>query len=420
MADMHAAEFAVQGAVVQGTNVKKSCAWNGYKSYLVSIGINNDWFLDSFSIGQKHQILGAFAHAIREGRLCNAHNNQTIKLETVRATLECVAQTYKLADRPDPRLNLDKWLAFIPQRQLWGYHVNDKPPSQQAVVTGSILWEFHKLALSRIDKILCELFIAAFFFAMHSCNYLKVSGHQKTKTLCIKNIRFFKGRRLIAHSSSTLHLSDSISITFEHHQKKDVKNDTVTHRRSGDSLLCPVLIWCNIIKRLISYPNTTTETTVNTYLLPNGNIHLFTGTELLKWLRIATATLGPNNLGFTEKQIGLHSARSSAAMAMYLAGIPVCTIMLLGRWSSDAFLRYIRKQVKEFSAGVSKKMILNANFFTIPIQSIDDTRPSNHLLNHVAQNNHGVSFNEAIWPLIESFNWSSGYKLIPKVTGQIQ
>jgi hypothetical protein len=113
-------------------------------------------------------------------------------------------------------------------------------------------------------------------------------------------------------------------------------------------------------------------------------------------LRIATATLGPNNLGFTEKQIGLHSARSSAAMAMYLAGIPVCTIMLLGRWSSDAFLRYIRKQVKEFSAGVSKKMILNANFFTIPIQSIDDTRPSNHLLNHVARNNHGVSFNEAI------------------------
>ena len=108
MADLHAVNFAVQGAVVQGTNAKQSCAWNRYKSYLVSIGINNDWFLDSFSIGQKHQILGAFAHAIREGRLCNAHNNQTIKLETVRATLECVAQTYKLADRPDPRLNLDK------------------------------------------------------------------------------------------------------------------------------------------------------------------------------------------------------------------------------------------------------------------------------------------------------------------------
>jgi len=46
-------------------------------------------------------------------------------------------------------------------------------------------------------------------------------------------------------------------------------------------------------------------------------------------------------------------------MAMYLAGVPVFTIMLLGRWSSNAFLRYIRKQVKEFSRGISAKMIIN-------------------------------------------------------------
>jgi hypothetical protein len=42
-------------------------------------------------------------------------------------------------------------------------------------------------------------------------------------------------------------------------------------------------------------------------------------------------------------------------MAMFLAKVPVYTIMLLGRWSSDDFLRYIRKQVKEFSKGISKK-----------------------------------------------------------------
>jgi hypothetical protein len=53
-------------------------------------------------------------------------------------------------------------------------------------------------------------------------------------------------------------------------------------------------------------------------------------------------------------------------MAMYLAGIPVYTIMLIGRWSSDAFLCYIRRQVQEFSAGVSKRMILSEDFFTIP------------------------------------------------------
>jgi len=44
-------------------------------------------------------------------------------------------------------------------------------------------------------------------------------------------------------------------------------------------------------------------------------------------------------------------------MEMYLGEIPVYTIMLIGRWSSDAFLRYIRKQVEQFSRNVSKKML---------------------------------------------------------------
>jgi hypothetical protein len=53
-------------------------------------------------------------------------------------------------------------------------------------------------------------------------------------------------------------------------------------------------------------------------------------------------------------------------MAMHLAGVPVYTIMLIGCWSSDAFLHYICHQVQEFSAGISCHMILSEDFFTIP------------------------------------------------------
>jgi len=53
-------------------------------------------------------------------------------------------------------------------------------------------------------------------------------------------------------------------------------------------------------------------------------------------------------------------------MAMYLAGVPVFTIMLIGRWSSDAFLQYICQQVQEFSSGVAARMIVSKDFFTIP------------------------------------------------------
>jgi hypothetical protein len=54
-------------------------------------------------------------------------------------------------------------------------------------VSGSILREFVKLSISSIDKAMCELFVGAFFFAMRSCEYLKVQGYRKTKLLSIKN-----------------------------------------------------------------------------------------------------------------------------------------------------------------------------------------------------------------------------------------
>ena len=53
-------------------------------------------------------------------------------------------------------------------------------------------------------------------------------------------------------------------------------------------------------------------------------------------------------------------------MAMYLGECAVYTIMLIGRWSSDAFLQYIRKQVMEFSQNVAKKMLTYQNFCHIP------------------------------------------------------
>jgi hypothetical protein len=53
-------------------------------------------------------------------------------------------------------------------------------------------------------------------------------------------------------------------------------------------------------------------------------------------------------------------------MAMYLGKCPLYTIMLIGRWSSNAFLWYIRKQVMEFSHNVSWKMLNYQNYWHVP------------------------------------------------------
>eukprot|EP00957_Ditylum_brightwellii_P194622 14825322-Ditylum_brightwellii.AAC.1 len=53
-------------------------------------------------------------------------------------------------------------------------------------------------------------------------------------------------------------------------------------------------------------------------------------------------------------------------MSMFLDSVPVFFIMLSGRWSSDAFLKYTRKQVIEFSKGLASRMIKNDLFHTLP------------------------------------------------------
>jgi hypothetical protein len=68
-------------------------------------------------------------------------------------------------------------------------------------------------------------------------------------------------------------------------------------------------------------------------------------------------------------------------MAMYLAGVPAFTIMLIGRWSSNTFLCYIRRQVQELSAGVSSKMLLPDEFFAVSGITPEDPRVSGNINN---------------------------------------
>jgi hypothetical protein len=77
-------------------------------------------------------------------------------------------------------------------------------------------------------------------------------------------------------------------------------------------------------------------------------------------------------LGIRRSEIGTRSIRSGAVMVMYLAGVPVFSIMLIGRWSSTAFLRYIRKQIQEFLQGISSKMIEVQSFKQKPNRNKSD------------------------------------------------
>ena len=87
-----------------------------------------------------------------------------------------------------------------------------------------------------------------------------------------------------------------------------------------------------------------------------------------------------------------------AVMGMHLNQVPVYAVMLLGRWSSDAFLRHIQKQVTEFSNNVSRRMIRNATYYQVPdhqtvnrrTHRTSSTTASHHMGTNGAGSSHSV------------------------------
>ncbi len=73
-------------------------------------------------------------------------------------------------------------------------------------------------------------------------------------------------------------------------------------------------------------------------------------------MKDAIQAISKDVLHIKKEKILTHLIRLGAAMAMFLGNCSICLIMMIGHWSSDAFLQYIQKQVKQFNHNISKRM----------------------------------------------------------------
>ena len=78
---------------------------------------------------------------------------------------------------------------------------------------------------------------------------------------------------------------------------------------------------------------------------------------MVEKLRSAGRLVTEENLGFSVKEIGTQSIRSGVTLSLFLGGFQTFSIMMIERWSSDTFLKYIRKQSEQFIHNSSKRML---------------------------------------------------------------
>jgi hypothetical protein len=218
----------------------------------------------------------------------------------------------------------------------------DPPPKRQKAITPRLLRCLAQYGLtSRIAERsydhAVDLIIAAFFFAMRSCEYTKTPKEGLTKGITLGNVTFRDDRKsIIKHSDPDLdNKARYVMVRFEA-QKNHEKCNVRTQRSTGDYVLCPIR--CRRSNLSVS---------------ANTPICLFNGSQITssftrKLLRKTRDVLGgkETKFGFDLKDIGNHSIWSRAAMALFLMDHHPTKIMILGRWKSrEAFMDYIRPQV---------------------------------------------------------------------------
>ena len=373
----------IEHSRTEAANESADRTWRRWIIFLTRIGLSHDSYLDSIQHPNRTTIAKCFLQTLRLGaysrpryQQLSSKNQQPILGRSIRKASSDLAAKFRGSNRISP-FNLEDSQDLIHPsiNALFGaWSKIDPATSREPAITPKHLrFIFHRATESKSTFFIFQanLLIAAFFFAMRSCEYSRVEIRGLTKLLQVGNISFFDvDLKQLPKNASSLLSAEFVTITFTN-QKNNHKGETRTQKRTGDPVLCPVLCWSNIILTILSDPKMNEETTVNTFPVFDETLKKFTYLYLSqkstnKTLRDTGKMKPVRHFGYRAEDIGSHSIRSGAAMALFLADESVHKIMILGRWSSDAFLTYIRPQVQEWTSGMSTLMLSNNDFHHCP------------------------------------------------------
>jgi hypothetical protein len=276
-------------------------------------------------------------------------------------------------------------MCFLLTEQWRAYKNQDQSRKKQKALPMFVLRKMLDVASTEWEVAATWLMIGAIFFAMRSCEYLEtnsVEANRRTKILRLRNIVFksHSGRLLRADSGANLAAAKLVIVTFEF-QKNDHRSTQVHMFRTDDSVLNPVVAWAHTVQRVRSYKDATMDSKVCLFQNTQG-MSTIQADHARTWLRSVADLVGEARLGFTKDEIGLHSIRSGGAMAMFMSGISTIIIQRVGRWSSEAFLEYIRDQIESFTSGVSQKMIEVHHFHHLGAPPLPQSKLTEEVIPH--------------------------------------
>ena len=285
-----------------------------------------------------------------------------------------VGQACKRVGAPDPRIApADGKLDYRLTQQLRCWSKEDPPPRRVRPAPITLVTHILRSAFDRpsspAEQAIADMICIAFYFLLRPGEYTGTTNDDAAFTL--DDVRLFSGtRRLCLQNSSVaaIQAATSVSLYFTT-QKNQRKGDSVAHGRSHHPWCCPVRA---AIRRVLThraqFESTNTVFTPSVILASyyhNGKNLRVLAKDITACLRLAATACFPST-GIPAAEISARSLRAGGAMALLCGRIDTDLIKLLGRWQSDAMIRYLHQDATPIMRRLAARMFRNGSYSFLP------------------------------------------------------
>ena len=301
----------------------------------------------------------------REGQTGNP-----VRRDAVAKALQAVGEGVSNLDRYDPRKQVPGGSKLHPLLEafLKALDNEDSPSTRSYPANFTIIRNLldtldteHPLK-GETERHVIDLIIVAFFWLLRPAEYLESSNPEaRSQAFLFKHIHLTIGGTVYDAPSAPLNDESSIArITHSalefSDQKNAVKGEKVGHRATSDPFWCPSKALGRIARRL-QLAGAPPDTPIHHhYNYADKQWYTVPPQFVTNALRYSAENL-QHQTGIDPILLSARSLRPGGATALLCANVSKDAIQLLGRWKSDAMLRYLRIQAHAFSDNYAQRML---------------------------------------------------------------
>ena len=303
-----------------------------------------------------------------------------VRADTVDKALLAMCQGITHLGKPDPVLcgpqgsTHTLWSDF-----LKALRDDDDPPSRAYPANITIIRRLSEVLDTNdsvhgaLNEHTIDLIIVAFFWLLRPAEYLEPTTQgARSQPFQLQHIHLTTGDMVYHAPTAPLNDATFVSrityatLTFAD-QKNAVRGEQVGHRATSDPFLCPAKALGRIASRLQQWGATPTTPIFRHFNSHPSHRRWYSvkNTHIRNALQHSAKDLF-GNTGIDWKLLSTRSLRPGGATALLCAGVDKDAIQLLGRWKSDAMLRYLRIQAASHAHNYAQLMLDNGSYTFTP------------------------------------------------------